>query len=156
MQTWLSAYAPGDPTATYRESARVLSTGHLQAQANEALTVLRQCSGVPIPWTGPGWRNVALTRAWRPYARHLAAYGYAVCLEQQARGWKVPHLDLFDTLRRVIRDTGAPHWLGGPVHARCRANLLAKTPEHYDQYGWTETPALGQIWGDIAEETAAA
>lgn len=150
MQTWLPIYVPRDAIATYRASAAVLDDRRLIAQANEAIVVLRQCSGVPIPWTGAGWRNVALTRAWRPYAGHLAAYGYCVCSEIAARGHtKSPHWGLFRRIHYTLPDIPPP-WLG-LVAPRCRANLLAKNPGHYGQYGWTETPAIGQIWGDIAD-----
>jgi len=166
MQTWLPAYVAGDPLASYRESARVLDDKRLRAQANEAKVILRVASGFTIddnyqwvPWTGRGWANVALTRAWRPWTFSLALYGRCVATEMRERGM-VPADVLDGWFRRMAAHLWsgqwpmAPSWLGGPVHGRCRAQLLAKDPEWYGRYGWTEDPADMRIWDDLTEVAA--
>ena len=154
MQVWLPVHVPGDPIASFRESVAVLTTRHLNAQANEAKVVLRAASGLTwdgeglVAWPGRGWRTVALTRAWRPYPAHLARYGVEVCAEQTRRGFRAPHTGWFAAMARELPPCPVPAWFGGPVHALLRANLLAKDP-HYRRFGWTEEPGIVRAWDDV-------
>lgn len=156
MQTWLPVHVPDDQLASYRESARVLDDRRLRAQANEAKVILRVASGftlddnyLRIPWTGRGWANVALTRAWRPYTYQLALYGWYIAQEIDERWGNGRNARLwFAKMSAELTDGDAPPWL--PVVApRCRAQLLAKDPGWYGQFGWTEEPVTMRIWDDL-------
>lgn len=156
MQTWLPIHIPGDPLASYRESARVLDDRRLRAQANEAKVILRVASGWTlddgfrqIPWAGRGWANVALTRAWRPHVFNLALYGWYIAQEMDERWGNGARARMwFARMSAGLPDSGDPPWL--PVVApRCRAQLLAKDPEWYGQFGWDEEPQGMRIWDDM-------
>lgn len=98
--------------------------------------------GASVVLKSPGWVNHPATRMWRGYAGMLAVYHDACINEWTRRGYK-------NTMR--LRARAGPHpspaWLGDPaLHASHRSNLLRKLPEHYGQFGWTESPDLEYVW----------
>jgi hypothetical protein len=82
---------------------------------------------------------------WQGYGPELVRYGIAVCHEWLSRGYA-------DTCLQKILNARPPGgsnlpWLGDPAfHASHRAALLAKNPEHYGQFGWSEQPQIKYVW----------
>ena len=136
MQTFL-------PYDDFAKTARVLDYRRLGKQRIETKQLLNALLG-----RTKGWANHPAARMWRGYEGMLCLYGICMCKEWRSRGYKdaqLPilrdeYLPLFDVVER-------PVWLGLPqVHASHRAALLYKAPEHYHQFGWTESPELNYYW----------
>ena len=133
MQTFL-AYSG------FALSAGVLDRPRCGKQRPEALQIL-----IALSDPSYGWQNHPAVKMWRGYETALAEYGIAVCREWISRGYKDTCIDKiarFRTGKLVL-----PPWLGDPAfHASHRAALLAKNPEWYSQFGWTETPEINYVW----------
>jgi len=83
---------------------------------------------------------------WRGHEAALIRYGVVICEEWTRRGFK-------DTVREKLLarlpevDAGDPGWLGmEPFHASHRSSLIRKDPRHYGQFGWTDDPAVENVW----------
>ncbi len=133
MQTFL-------PYPDFAESAKALDRLRLGKQRVEVLQLLKALTH------GGGWKNHPAAKMWRGHERYLALYGMTVCDEWTSRGYK-------DTCKERIKiyfDSHIgmpPPWLGREeFHASHRSNLLRKSPEHYGQFGWTESPDLPYVW----------
>lgn len=146
MQTFL-------PYPSFTDSAAVLDRRRLGKQRVEALQILRALTTNPES----RWASHPAVKMWRGYEVALADYGLAICLEWKERGYA-------DTCAvKIITTVGAsglwpegvieePPWLGDEAfHAAHRAALLAKDPEHYARFGWTEEPKIEYVW-PVAEE----
>lgn len=139
------------PFPDFADSARVLDRQRLGKQRVEVLQLLRALSGEK-----QGWANHPCTRMWRGHEASLAAYGMAMCSEWvNTRGYK-------DTCYEKIGDlyvrhfsnshTELPDWLGDyDFHAAHRMVLLAKDPEWYGQFEWSEQPAVPDERGSFKE-----
>jgi Pyrimidine dimer DNA glycosylase len=135
MQTFL-------PYMDFVATARVLDRRRLGKQRVEVIQILNALAG-----RSRGWQQHPCTRMWRGHSNALVCYGLAICDAWCARGYR-------DTCRETI--TGQfdpaiplifPAWLGdGQVHSAYRAALLLKEPLHYEQFGWTESPAPFAAW----------
>lgn len=151
MQTFL-------PYPDFAESARVLDRQRLGKQRVEAKQIL-------MCLLGEGslhWKHHPAVRMWRGYEPALARYGYEVCYEWRARGYKDQQLEWFLIKYNEMLAAFSwgcplydpfedPWWLGNhELHASHRACLLAKDYEHYRQFGWSEQPARvsgkGEQW----------
>jgi hypothetical protein len=133
MQTFL-------PYSSFAESARVLDWRRLGKQRVETLQILRTLAGL-----SKGWSNHPAVRMWRGYESALRVYGAVICLEWRNRGYRDKCLDKILDMSSVLY--AVPPWLGDPAfHASHRAALLAKDPEWYGQWGWTETPGIEYVW----------
>ena len=130
MQTFL-------PYPNFRESAQALDNKRLGKQRVEAFQILKTLNS-----GRKAWANHPATRMWRGYEHALTIYMDSMIVEWVRRGFKntmevvgYPFVRLF------------PPWFGNPdFHSSHRAALLAKAPEHYSQFGWTETPQINYIW----------
>jgi len=134
MQTFL-------PYPSFTQSASTLDSRRLGKQRVETIQILKALNAPSY-----GWQNHPATRMWRGHSSALSAYGLAICDEWLSRGFK-------DTCRDKILSFSTPDfpslppWLGDePFHASHRSNLLRKDPQHYAQFGWTESPTLPYIW----------
>ena len=78
----------------------------------------------------------------------LATYGMMVCGEWRARGYADGCLEkIMEIAERIKGHNLRPSWLGDErLHASHRAALLAKSPEWYGQWGWTEEAKIEYWW----------
>lgn len=147
MQTFM-------PYDNFIDSAACLDYRRLGKQRVECKQLL-QALGVPVG--GPlsakpsSWRSHPAARMWQGHEYSLAVYGIAVCQQWRSRGYRdtlLPQLeDAAWTLLRFGNDSGVPPWLGDEAfHASHRSNLLRKLPEHYSQFGWSESTDLPYVW----------
>lgn len=132
MQTFL-------PYPSFTESARVLDYRRLGKQRVEALQIHRALTGQSIG--RGGWANHPATLMWRGYESALIQYKSVMIREWVERGYR-------NTMEiEPIYSCPTPPWLGNAdFHASHRAALLAKDPEWYGQFNWTETPEINYIW----------
>ena len=73
----------------------------------------------------------------------LAVYHNTIIEEWISRGYR-------NSMKIIIPSSApiSPYWLGNSdFHASHRSNLLRKDPEHYAQFGWTESDDLPYVWG---------
>lgn len=144
MQTFL-------PLPDFALSAQVLDDKRLFNQINEACVIFKASlwlyAGNNDKGTRrtPPWGNHSAVRMWRGYAPALASYWNVMIGEYLRRGGtaNVPRPP-------VIKDRiEMPMWFGGMrLHSSHRTNLLRKDPEHYGQFGWSEIPSNGYVWGE--------
>lgn len=147
MQTFL-------PYPDFTMSARCLDNKRLGKQRIEAMQILNTLHGT----SARGWPHHPATRMWEGHAGFLQRYYNEMVKEWIFRGFNhtptwghvllTPHTP--ETLIPEYRylELGVwPPWLGMPeFHASHRAALLAKLPEHYSQFGWTEEPKIEYFW----------
>ena len=140
MQTFL-------PSPDFAECARVLDSRRLGKQIIECRQILRAGRR-----TSGGWANHPATRSWRPWPDALVRYALEMEREWRRRYGRV-HGAWANMLRDDVDDwplarlTVLPPWLGHEgLHASHRSALLAKNPEHYGQFGWSERPVIDYVW----------
>ena len=137
MQTFL-------PYPDFSRSAACLDDKRLGNQRREALIILRSVLHI-----NKGWQHHPAVQMWRGHPGHLYLYTYEVCWEwTMGRGFKDTCLrKACDAIKQVSLPTPRPIWLGdSQLHSSHRAALLAKDPEWYRQFGWTETPKIQYFW----------
>lgn len=140
MQTFL-------PYPDFTDSAIVLDRQRLGKQRVETKQILQANIGV-----SRGWVNHPASRMWKGHEIALANYGIAICVEWRSRGYKDTLLPWFDQLADLMLLHGdtpdtLPPWLGNEeFHASHRSKLLAKKPDWYSQFDWTETPDMPYVW----------
>lgn len=82
---------------------------------------------------------------WDGYATGLAMYGYAMCAEWRARGYKDTCLPRFE--EALFTPVSLPPWMGNTAfHASHRAALLHKDQSWYGKFNWAEKPKLDYLW----------
>lgn len=131
MQTFL-------PYPDFAESARVLDRQRLGKQRVEALQIYRLIMG----FSKGGWSHHPAVLMWQGYGDALAMYLEAMIDEWVSRGYKntivVPNFSILSS---------KPGWIGHEeFHASHRAALLAKKPDWYQSFGWTEEPKIAYFW----------
>jgi hypothetical protein len=137
MQTFL-------PYADFRASAAVLDRARLGKQRLETKQILSALRGQKS-----GWSNHPATKMWIGHDGALVEYGLTICLEWINRGYNdAMRFEFLDIYKEVDPKTRAkPAWFGDHAfHASHRSNLLRKDPDHYRQFGWTESTTLPYIW----------
>jgi len=135
MQTFL-------PYPDFAQSAACLDRQRLGKQRVEAWQIY--CA---LTRKNYGWQNHPAVRMWRGHEWSILAYGGAMCVEWSKRGYTDNMLSRFRDACVEHDPANGPSWLGTPAfHSSHRAALLAKAPEHYAQFGWTEAPALAYVW----------
>lgn len=131
------------PCVNVRDCMRVLDDRRLGNQVyREGMTLIRG-----------GWPNHPAAKMWKDYEHALGWYLIAGVDELLERGkdyrdrpWCI-ELNEFLLDGPRFDDVQLPPWWGDDrVHSSHRANLLRKDPEHYEQFGWTETPQEGYYW----------
>lgn len=140
MQTFL-------PYPNFDDSVACLDTRRLGKQRSEALVIFKTLRGDYDKWA----RHPAV-RMWRGFERALALYYNATLAEWLARGHSSRMTFLPFSVWRAFSFSQhpgfiLPPWLGDEAfHASHRAALLAKDPDWYGQYSWTETPKIEYVW----------
>lgn len=127
MQTFL-------PYPSFYESMKCLDLMRLGNQVyRECLTLIRG-----------GWPNHPISKMWKGYEHALAKYALAGIEELLRRGRDYPHhRKTFEDYLQKFPDTGLPPWICNPeLHSSHRSALLYKLPGWYNQFGWTEKPAI--------------
>ena len=137
MQTFL-------PYADFVDSARVLDRSRLGKQRVECKQILTALLD------GRGWIHHPATKMWKGYEFALCVYAISVCTEWTRRGYKDTLQPYFiDRSTESVNPSGSelPPWFGDErFHSAHRAALLAKDPDHYSQFGWTEEPGIHYFW----------
>lgn len=134
MQTFL-------PYANFVDSAQVLDYRRLGKQRVETKQILNALAG-----NSKGWVNHPATVMWRGYETALAEYGFVICTEWIARGYKDSLLDFFNDLRQESYEL--PNWLGNEdIHISHQSNLIRKDPAFYIPRFGNITPDLPYVWG---------
>lgn len=135
MQTFLI-----DPD--YYVSARILHSKHLGNQYyREGMILL----------TG-GWSKHPASKMWKGYEYSLTSYLLACQCELQRRGkWYGKTAVLLRHIRRKLKDTGFPKWLGNKdFHDSHKSNLLRKDKEKgwnwYKHFNWNVPDSLAYVW----------
>lgn len=129
------------PCTDFGDVARCLDDKRLGAQRYEAWSILK--------WLRDPERYPQLVRAgycamWRGYEGALVRYTNAMLREWAARGKKNDLLKPDDESRGLDETEGdrqpeMPPWLGVErLHSYHRHALVAKLPEHYSGFGWSE------------------
>jgi hypothetical protein len=132
------------PYPDFLASARTLDSTRLLNQRNEALIVYKTLTGGYGP--GKGWPYHPCTLMWSGHEDWLAAYHDAVATTYNDHAG-VKQLAL---LRVPLLEVARPTWLGDPrLHSSHRAALLFKNTAHYEQFGWTEMPAIPNKKGSL-------
>lgn len=132
MQTFL-------PLPDFDATARLLDWRRLGKQRVEAWMLHDLL-------TDPGsrfrsWRAHPVVRMWQGHDEALSLYFWAMVDEWKRRGYRSV-IELPRPRGRVV----LPPWLGDErLHASHRSMLLAKAPEWYGRFGWTEAPG-GPYW----------
>jgi len=130
------------PYRSFEQSARCLDRQRLNKQRIETLQIMKAIV------EGGGWANHPVTKMWENYPFALMSYQVAICTEWTKRGYNDTCLEKTRELFRQLPDKRqlprVPPWLGKKrFHSRHRANLLRKSPTHYNQYHWPELPGEG-------------
>lgn len=94
----------------------------------------------------PSHKNHPVYKLWRGFEDTLKCYHdhclMRSCLCYQYKTDIPPFCNYFE--RGKIK---YPAWFGrDDFHSRHRAALLAKNPEWYSQWGWTEDPKIDYVW----------
>ena len=143
MQTFL-------PYPDFKLSASVLDRHRLGKQRVECMQIMRILKGQPSRWV-----NHPAVQMWKGYEGSLLCYTKAICCEWvHVRGYRDTCMEKTSEAffgEPVDRTRGwqapPPHWLGNKdFHARHRSKLLAKNPDHYNQFGWVEIPGMPYLW----------
>lgn len=138
------------PFADFNESAKVLDYKRLGKQRIET----RQLLATLIVQEGI-WLNHPAARMWEGFERALVEYGFAICNEWTARGYRDSQYIALQILESKIEHNPIvmPPWLGDErLHSNHRARLLSKNPDYYQQFGWKENP-IQEYWWPTNEKT---
>jgi hypothetical protein len=99
-----------------------------------------------------GWPNHPAAKIWANHKKHLSLYCLYGLQELTRRGLYYPKwIKYYQEIYHKEPDNGLPSIIGNErFHSGHRAALLAKFPEWYSRYGWTEKPEpntkLAYIW----------
>ena len=130
------------PYSCFVKSAKCLDRQRLGKQRVEVMQILDAIAN------GSRWQNHPAVTMWRNHELSLCSYGETICREWRKRGYKDTCAPRISAFRDVFRGAyGTPWWLGSEIfHAAHRAALLAKAPEWYQQFGWSEPPKIAYFW----------
>ncbi len=140
MQTFL-------PSHDFKECARMLDLRRLGKQIIECRQIIKA-----ILDPSYGWQNHPAVNMWRGHGYTLTCY-----MDRMADEWFERRGKMHGAYENCINEgeyaaackqqPSHPTWLGSRrLHSSHRANLLRKDPDHYGQFGWTESPAEGYYW----------
>ena len=154
------------PLEDMTASAATLNQQHIVAQLGEGSIVLR---ALLEPCDGAGWRHHPAVRMWRGYEPAFVRYLVLHSAEARRRGYYTVNFDrrfttaggaadFFDTNFAVVSAHMPPNlvpasivmpwWWGGEIHARDRAALVARFPEHYGPI-WPDVEPLDEPWWPV-------
>jgi len=136
MQTFL-------PYSDFKKTAQVLDKARLFKQLVEAQQLINMITHGKTKRGKKykGFINHPARKMWLGYPEALKEYFNIILDEVRARGIKTK-------LRKYKLDKIIyPTWLGNrKFHASHRAALLAKNPDHYQQFKWQEKAQIDYIW----------
>lgn len=127
MQTFL-------PYPDFKQSLHHLDNRRLGKQRVECKQILNALTN------GGGWANHPAVKMWAGYEEALKLYMNTAIQVWVQRGYKNT-MPIVEVGKVVL-----PPWIGGPIHATHRANLLRKNPKFYGHYDWTEDPSTPYFW----------
>ena len=116
----------------------MLDDKRLGGQRTEAWSILKWLRN---PTQYPKLVKAGYCAMWQGYEECLVHYVNAMLVEWQRRGKKNDLLQPYDASLGLEESSDArmPPWLGcESLHSYHRSALLAKLPEHYAQFGWSE------------------
>lgn len=130
------------PVFDVKRIAEILDRKRLWKQAVETKQIWNS-----LTTPGYGWSSHPAVVMWSGCANYLIYYGLEMATESIAQGIDCRNLqDWFFALLDPT-DLVPPSWWGDErVASSHRAALLFKKPEHYSQFGWTETPVKNYFW----------
>ena len=104
-----------------------------------------------VPRQPRAWRNHPAVKAWRGHEHALVLYTLALEREWIKRGGKrhgsvTNVMRLTETIAEDSRVENPGWWGREDVHSSHRSRLLAKDPEWYGQFGWTDDPTKEYVW----------
>jgi len=138
MQTFL-------PYKDFRKTALCLDYKRLGKQRVEAWQIYQA-----LTQENYGWKNHPIVKMWKGYEHCLLLYGWYICQEWRARGYKGQMWEKFITemnLQYHDKEIVYPSWLGNKkLHSSHKSNLLRKDKKYYDKFGWKEPDDLPYIW----------
>ena len=146
------------PYPDFAKSAACLDFRRLGKQRGEAWELIRTILGHRDAegsiTSGGGWKNHPACRMWEGSLHLLFQYYNAMLKEWEKRGYEnymqyATELKPWDFRQESYHHAEVHHppWLGMPeFHASHRAELLAKLPGHYTQFGWKEEPKIEYFW----------
>ena len=126
------------PCADFDAIARLLDDKRLGGQRTEAWAILKW---LRAPQEYPKLVKAGYCAMWDGFEDALIKYVNAMLVEWARRGKKNDLLQPFDPSLGLQEVAAAPlpPWLGcEELHGYHRAALLAKLPQHYSQFGWSE------------------
>jgi hypothetical protein len=133
MQTFL-------PFEDFCDSAKCLDVKRLGKQRVEVLQILKALT------SGSGWKHHPAVKMWEGYVPALVMYGVTICEEWLSRGYKDTCMDkikAFAEFKCGSFCNDFPYWLGSDAfHQTHRQILLGKNYSWYNQFGWSEQPAV--------------
>jgi hypothetical protein len=130
------------PYANFAYSASLLDTRRLGKQRVEGRQIQNALQN------GGGWANHPATKMWAGHVESLMLYTDCCIREWIDRGYEnTMTLMIVDLSAPFVSKIKPPKWLGDEAfHASHRSALLAKDPEFYGQYGWTDEPKIDYVW----------
>lgn len=143
------------PYPDFAASARSLDRARLGKQRVEAFQIIRTLRGETS-----GWASHPAVKMWAGYTEALAFYGLTMCDEWIRRGYKDSLQSEFINALGLHRYSGIdgiplPPWMGdADFHSSHRSALLRKDPEHYGQFGWTDSPDVPYVWPTVGQNDA--
>jgi len=147
------------PSTDFHAVAKCLDDKRLGAQRYEAWSILKWLRN---PQDHPKLVKAGYCRMWEGYQDCLIRYTNAMLVEWAARGKNNNLLQPFDRERGLDRydplePYEVPPWLGSEtLHSYHRHALVAKFPEHYSKFGWSEDGSLyngSYLWPVPQDET---
>lgn len=135
MQTFM-------PCDSYQASAKSLDYRRLGKQRVECKQILNVLTGV-----SKGWANHPAVKMWSGREWQLADYGFKICAEWRARGYRDTLLPWFADHLTTLQVTEQPTWMGNSdFHLSHKSNLIRKNQAFYSQQ-WPGIPDdLPYIW----------
>jgi hypothetical protein len=121
-----------------------LRLGKQRVECKQILTALH--TGPLRGFKKTPWYNHPATRMWLGHERALALYGWVCCQEWKMRGYKDSLSEFF--YNQIGHDTVTyPTWIGNAeFHRSHQSNLLRKSPEHYQKFGWDVAADIPYVW----------
>jgi len=95
------------------------------------------------------WYNHPAVQMWRGYDRSLVEYGFNICNEWSARGFRDTCYPKFRSIECNIEHLPVviPYWIGdNNFHCSHQSNLIRKLPEYYTKYFPGTPNNLAYIW----------
>jgi hypothetical protein len=139
------------PHPNFTASALCLDWRRLGKQRVEAQQIINCLQG----GGSGGWANHPAVRMWEGCIEALMLYRDVCIAEWIRRGYENNMPMSFYVAGAIIphaHRVEMPLWLGDDaVHSSHRANLIRKDPDHYGQFGWTETPVEGYHWSTTGD-----